>query len=69
MKALQEISERIQQAPTLDSLLDAILETLEKNLRLPPFHAPARVGAARSAGDDRQPRLPRGRRRLGGRVR
>ena len=31
MKALQEISERIQQAPTLDCLLDAILETLEKN--------------------------------------
>jgi hypothetical protein len=30
MKALQEISERIQQAPTLDELLDAILETLEK---------------------------------------
>ena len=31
MKALQEISEQIQKAPTLDSLLDAILETLEKN--------------------------------------
>src|SRR5688572_723311 len=31
MRALQEISERIQQAPTLDCLLDAILETLEKH--------------------------------------
>jgi hypothetical protein len=30
MRALQEISEQIQQAPTLDHLLDAILETLEK---------------------------------------
>ena len=30
MKALQEFSERIHQAPTLDCLLDAILETLEK---------------------------------------
>ena len=30
LKALQEISDRIQQAPTLDSLLDAILETLER---------------------------------------
>ena len=30
MKALQELSERIHQAPTLDCLLDAILETLEK---------------------------------------
>jgi len=29
MRALQEISDRIQQAPTLDCLLDAILETLE----------------------------------------
>jgi hypothetical protein len=29
LKALQEISDRIHQAPTLDSLLDAILETLE----------------------------------------
>jgi hypothetical protein len=29
LKALQEISERIHQAPTLDCLLDAILETLE----------------------------------------
>ena len=40
-----------------------------EELRFPPFHAPARVGAARSAGDDRQPRLSRGRRRLGGWVR
>jgi hypothetical protein len=30
MKALAEISNRLQQAPTLDHLLDAILETLEK---------------------------------------
>jgi adenylate cyclase len=30
MKALQEFSDRINQAPTLDCLLDAILETLEK---------------------------------------
>jgi len=30
MKALQELSDQIQQAPTLDCLLDAILETLEK---------------------------------------
>jgi hypothetical protein len=30
VKALQEISDRIQQAPTLDCLLDSILETLEK---------------------------------------
>ena len=30
LKALQEISDRIHQASTLDSLLDAILETLEK---------------------------------------
>ena len=30
MKALQELSDGIQQAPTLDSLLDAILETLER---------------------------------------
>jgi len=29
MKALQELSERIHRAPTLDCLLDAILETLE----------------------------------------
>ena len=29
MKALQELSDRIQRAPTLDRLLDAILETLE----------------------------------------
>ena len=29
LKALREISDRIHQAPTLDSLLDAILETLE----------------------------------------
>jgi len=29
LKALQEISDRIHQAPTLDCLLDAILETLE----------------------------------------
>jgi hypothetical protein len=31
MRALQEISEHIQRAPTLDGLLDAILETLERN--------------------------------------
>jgi adenylate cyclase len=31
MRALQELSERIQRAPTLDGLLDAILETLENN--------------------------------------
>jgi hypothetical protein len=30
LKAMQELSERIHQAPTLDCLLDAILETLEK---------------------------------------
>lgn len=30
MKALQALSERIQQSPTLDCLLDAILETLEQ---------------------------------------
>ncbi|HEX4997833.1 MAG TPA: GAF domain-containing protein [Terriglobia bacterium] len=30
MRALQEIAERIQQASTLDGLLDAILETLER---------------------------------------
>lgn len=30
MKALQALSDRIQQAPTLDCLLDAILETLEQ---------------------------------------
>jgi hypothetical protein len=30
MKALQELSDRIHQAPTLDGLLDAILETLER---------------------------------------
>ncbi len=30
MKALQEFSDRIHQAPSLDTLLDAILETLEK---------------------------------------
>ena len=30
LKALQEISDQIHQAPTLDCLLDAILETLEK---------------------------------------
>lgn len=30
LKALQEISDRIQQAPTLDCLLEAILETTEK---------------------------------------
>jgi hypothetical protein len=30
LKAMQEFSERIHQAPTLDCLLDAILETLEK---------------------------------------
>ena len=30
LKALQEFSERIHQAPTLDCLLDAILETIEK---------------------------------------
>ena len=30
MRALQEFSDRIHQAPTLDGMLDAILETLEK---------------------------------------
>ena len=30
LRALQDISDRIHQAPTLDRLLDAILETLEK---------------------------------------
>jgi hypothetical protein len=30
MKALQEFSERIHQAPTLDTMLDAILDTLER---------------------------------------
>ena len=30
MKALQEFSERLHQAPTLDGMLDAILETLER---------------------------------------
>jgi hypothetical protein len=33
MKALQEFSERINQAPTLDGMLDAILETLERIFR------------------------------------
>jgi adenylate cyclase len=30
LRALQEFSDRIQQAPTLDAMLDAILETLER---------------------------------------
>ena len=49
MKALQEFSDRINQAPTLDCLLDAILETTREDLRLPPLDDPARLASAPTA--------------------
>ncbi len=56
MKALQELSDRIQQAPTLDGLLDAILETLEKtfdfrhSMILLPSERPDRLEMLASRG-------------------
>ena len=69
MKALQELSDRIHQAPTLDCLLDAILETLEDlfgfrhSMILLASERPDRLET------DRQPRLSRGRRGFGGGLR
>jgi hypothetical protein len=59
MKALQEISERIQQSPSVDHLLDAILETLEKtfgfrhSMLLLASEHPERLEMIASRGYDR----------------
>jgi hypothetical protein len=56
MKALQEFSERIHQAPTLDCLLDSILETIEKifgfrhSMILLPTEQPDRLAMIASRG-------------------
>ena len=56
MKALQELSDRIQKAPTLDCLLDAILETVESifgfrhSMILLPAECPDRLETIASRG-------------------
>ena len=59
MKALQEFSDRIQQAPHPRLPARRHPRDAREHLRLPPLDDPARLATARPPRADRQPRLPR----------